>query len=197
MEPWFVLWSFLLLRFPSVLLSTIWPCMEQCCHFLAGAPKCYWELLDELQQPICMIVGPSFAGFLEPLAHHQHGATWSLFYKYYFGRCLSEFAQLVPLPYSQGSSTCYSDRLCDWSVTIPRCYKDVFASSFFLRTGRSWNSLPIECFPLTFYLNGLKSRTNRHLLTVAFEIVLFNCASFSWNSAPRSGCLALHGVNFN
>ena len=39
--------------------------MEQCCHFLAGAPKCYWELLDELQQPICMIVGPSFAGFLD------------------------------------------------------------------------------------------------------------------------------------
>ena len=28
--------------------------------------------------------------------------------RYYFGRCLSELAELVPLPYSRGSSTCYS-----------------------------------------------------------------------------------------
>ena len=36
--------------------------------------------------------------------------------------------------------------------------------------GRSslWNSLPIKCFPLTYDLNGFKSRINRHLLTVAF-----------------------------
>ena len=25
--------------------STIHPCMEYCCHVLAGAPSCYWELL--------------------------------------------------------------------------------------------------------------------------------------------------------
>ena len=29
-----------------------------------------------------------------------------------------------------------------------------------------WNSLPIECFPLTYNLNGFNSRINRHLLTV-------------------------------
>ena len=28
------------------------------------------------------------------------------------------------------------------------------------------NSLPIECFPLTYDLNGFKSITNRHFLTV-------------------------------
>ena len=32
-----------------------------------------------------------------------------LFYKYYFSRCSSELAQLVPLPFSQGKSTCYSN----------------------------------------------------------------------------------------
>ena len=31
-----------------------------------------------------------------------------------------------------------------------------------------WNSLPIECFPLTYGLSGFKSRINRHLLTVGF-----------------------------
>ena len=68
------------------------------------------------------------------------------------------------LPYSRG--TCYSDRLHDFSVTIPRCYKDVYVNSFFPRTARPRNSLPIECFPLTYNLNGSKPRINRHLLTV-------------------------------
>ena len=34
--------------------------------------------------------------------------------------CSSELAELVPLPYSRGRSTRYSDRLHDFSVTIPR-----------------------------------------------------------------------------
>ena len=56
-------------------------------------------------------------------------------------------------------------RLHDFSVTIPRCYKNVFLNSFFLHTARPWNSLPIGCFPLIYDLNGFKSRVNRHLLT--------------------------------
>ena len=70
-------------------------------------------------------VGPSFAVSLEPLAHRQNVASLSLFYRYYFGRCSSKLAQLVPLPYSRGGSTRYSDRLYDFNVTIPKCYKDV------------------------------------------------------------------------
>ena len=103
---------------------------------------------------------------LEPLAHRRNVASLSLFYRYYFGRCSSELAQLVPLPYSRGRSTRYSDRLHDFSVTIPRCYKDVYVNSFIPRTARLWNSLPIECFPLTYDLSGFKSRINRYLLTV-------------------------------
>ena len=38
--------------------------------------------------------------------------------------------------------------------------------SLFPRAARLWNYLPIECLPLTYNLNGFKSRTNRHLLTV-------------------------------
>ena len=59
----------------------------------------------------------------------------------------------------------YSDRLHDFSVTIPRCYKDDYVNSFFPHKSRLWNSLPIECFLLTYDLNGLKSRKNRHILT--------------------------------
>ena len=118
--------------------STICPCMEYCCHTWAGAPSCYLDLLDKLQKRI-----------------------------YSIGRCSSELAQLVPLPFSRGRSTRYSDRLHDFSVTIPRCYKDVYVSSFFPCTAKLWNSLPIECFPLTYDLSGFKSRINRHLLAVS------------------------------
>ena len=94
----------------------------------------------------------------------QNVTSLNLFYIYYFGRFSSELAELVPLSYTRGRSTHYSDRLHDFSVIIPRCYKDVNVNSFFLRTARLWNSLPIECFPLTNHLSGFKSGINRHLL---------------------------------
>ena len=146
--------------------STIRPCMEYCCHVWAGAPNCYLGLLDKLQKRICRTVGPSLAASLDPLANCRNVASLSLFYRYYFGRCSSELVQLVPLPYSRGRSTRYSDRLHDFSVTIPRCYKDFYVNSFFPRTARPWNSLPVECFPLTYDLTGFKSRINKYLLTV-------------------------------
>ena len=92
--------------------------MKYCCHAWAGAPIYYLELLDKLQKRICKTVGPSLAASLEPLAHRGKVASLSLFCRYYFGRCSSELAQLVPLPYSRGRSTRYSDSLHDFSVTI-------------------------------------------------------------------------------
>ena len=148
--------------------STIRPSMEYCCHVWAGAPSCYLELLEKLQKWICRPVGPSLAASLEPLFHRQNVASLSLFYRYYFGRCSSELAQLVPLPFSRGRSTRYSDRLHDFSVTISRCYKDVYVNSFFPPKAGLWNSLPMECFPLTYNLNGFNSKINRHLLAVSF-----------------------------
>ena len=123
--------------------STIRPCMEYCCHVCAGVPSCYLELLEKLQKRICRTVGTSLAASLEPLAHSRNVASLSLFYKYYFGRCSSGLAQLVPLPFSRGRSTRYSGRLHDFSVTIPRCYKDVYVNSFSPHTARLRNSLHI------------------------------------------------------
>ena len=100
--------------------SSIRPCMEYCCHVWAGAPSCYLELLDKLQKRICRTIGPSLAASLEPLAHRRNVASLSLFYRCYFGRCSSELAQLVPIPFSCERSTCYSDRLHDFPVTIRR-----------------------------------------------------------------------------
>ena len=80
--------------------STIRPCIEYFCHVWIGAPSCYLDLLGKLQKRICRIVGPSLAASLEPLAYRRNVASLSLFYRYYFGRCSSELAQLVLLPFS-------------------------------------------------------------------------------------------------
>ena len=141
--------------------STIRPCMEYCCHFWANAPSCYLELLNKVLKRICRTVGLSLVASLGPLAHRRNVASLSVFYRSYFGICYLELFQLVPLPFSQGRSTHYCDRLHDFSVTIPRCCKDVYVNSFFSRTARLWNA-----FPLTYDLSGFKSRNNRHLLTV-------------------------------
>ena len=133
--------------------------MEHCCHVWAGASSCYLELLDQLQKRICRTACPSLAASLVPLVHCQNVASLSLFYRYYFGIYSSELAELVPLPYFRERSTRYSDTLHDFSVAIPRCYKDVYVNSL-------WNSLPIEYFPFTYDLSCFKSGIKRHLLTV-------------------------------
>ena len=137
--------------------STIRPCMKYCCHVWAGAPSCYLDLLDKLQKRICRTVGPSLAASLEALAHHWNEASLSLFYRYCFGRCSSELAHLVPLFFSWGRSTRHSDRLYE-------NFNSFYVNSFFPRTLPV--SLPIECFPLTYDLNGFKFTINRHSLTV-------------------------------
>ena len=124
--------------------SAIRPCIEYCFHVWAGAPSCYLELLDKLQKRICWTVGTSLATSLEPFAHHRNVASFSLFYRYYFDRCSLELAQLVPLLYSLGRFTRYSERSHGFSVAIPRCYKDVYVNSSFLRTARLRNFLSIE-----------------------------------------------------
>ena len=53
----------------------------------------------------------------------------------------------------------------DFCGTIPRCYRGAYVNNFFPNLARLWNSLSIECFSLTYSLNGLNSRNNRILLT--------------------------------
>ena len=61
--------------------SAIHSFMEYCCLVCVGAPSYY-------------------------LAHCRNVARLSLFCRYYFVRCLSELAELFPLLYSWGKSTC-------------------------------------------------------------------------------------------
>ena len=111
--------------------------MEYSCHVWTGAPICYLNMLEKLRKWISRTAGPALAASLEPLTYCRNGASLTLSYMYYF-ECSSELAQLVPLPCFRTRPTRYSDRLHDFSVTIPRCYKDVYVNSFFPRTARLW-----------------------------------------------------------
>ena len=77
--------------------STIRPWMVYCCHVWVSTPNYYLELLGKLQKRICRTVAPSHSASLEPVSHGQNVGGLSLFYRYYFGRCSSELAELVPI----------------------------------------------------------------------------------------------------
>ena len=99
-------------------------------------------IIRQATKEIRRTVGPSLAASLEPLTHCQNMGSLNRFNRYYFDRCSSELAQLVPLPFSRGRSTPYSDGLHDFSVTIPRCYKDVYVNSFFPHTATITHKIP-------------------------------------------------------
>ena len=103
---------------------------------LVATCNCWISNKNRLARLLVLHLLPLF----EPSADCQNIPSLSLFYRYYFGKSSSELTQLVPLPYCWGRSTRYSDRLHDFSVTIPRYYKDVYVNSFFPRTARLWNS---------------------------------------------------------
>ena len=149
LESWFVLWSLFFLSLlcisANVPYDHAWYTVVMSgLVLLVTSWNCWISYKNEYADWYS-----SFAASLEPLAHRRNLASLSLFYRYYFSRCSFEKAQLAPLPYSRGRSTRYSDRLHDFSVNIPRFYKDVYVKSCFPRTARLWNSLPIECFNLT------------------------------------------------
>ena len=99
---------------------------------LKWTPPCYLDRLNKLQEQVCRTVGPAFAVWFDPLAYRWNLVSLNLFYRYYFGRCLSDLAELVPFLYSCGRSAPYSNRLHEFSDTIPRCYIYGYVNGFFL-----------------------------------------------------------------
>ena len=85
-------------------------------HIWPGAPNCNLDMLDKLQKRIFRTVVPTFAASLDPSAHRQNVASLNLLYNRYLGKCSSELAKFVQLPYSHRRPT----RYYDFTVTIKR-----------------------------------------------------------------------------
>ena len=92
--------------------------MENCCYTL----KCCLAILDKLQKWICRAIGSELVNCLEALALYGNVVSLNLFHRYFFGRCLSQEAELFSLPHLSGRFNCYFNRWRDYPVTIPRCY---------------------------------------------------------------------------
>ena len=138
--------------------STIHPCMEYCWQYCWIVRQATTMNLQDCWSFTCYFSWT--LGSLLKCGHLIYSASITLVGD--LQNWLSWFHFLFPW----GRSAHYSDTLHDFSVTITRCYKDVYVNGFFPHAARLWNSLPIKCSPLTYNLNGFKSRSKRHLLTL-------------------------------
>ena len=129
MEPCFVRWSFFLLTLLCIAINLLY---GHAWNTIVIYGLMLLELLDKLQKRIYRTIGPSLATSLQLLTQRRNVASLSLFCRYYFGRCGLVYFGSTFL-FSKERSTRYSDRLHDFSVIIPRCYKNVYVNSFFLR----------------------------------------------------------------
>ena len=119
-----------------------------CRHVLGSTPTCYLNMLDK------------------PLGDHVNVTSLSHICSNYIGRCTPDLTGQVLLPCSRGRSTCYSDRLHDFSVIVPRCLRMfIYLNSFFPCTAKLWNFVCANCFLLTYDLNSRKSKVNGQLLS--------------------------------
>lgn len=82
---------------------------------------------------------------------------------------LSELAELVPFPYYCGGSILYSDRLLEFSITILRCYEDIYIIFF-----PSPSTYTLELYACRMFSFHLWSKwleviwVNRHLWSLGF-----------------------------
>ena len=138
--------------------------MEYCSHLWAGAPIDCLHLLDRIQKRICVAIGYPLASKLDSLSHRRNVASLSLFYRYFHGHCSAELTQLVPPLRTFKRATRFSSSSHNFTVQTPPS-KSFYANSFFPRTAKLWNSLPVKCFPPTYNLQVFKSNVHRHLLS--------------------------------
>ena len=116
------------------------------CHVLAVASWVYWISFRNINVGLLLLHRLLLLNCF--FCHPQNAVKPSLFHRHYLARCLSELAELGPLPYSRARFTRYSNRLDDFSVNIPRLYENFYVKSFFPGTTRLWNSLSTKCFSL-------------------------------------------------
>ena len=78
-------------------------------------------------------------------------------------------------------------RLHASSVTISRCYEDVYVNTIFPHTAGLLNRLLAKCFSLTYGLDDFNSAVNRHLFSLGSLSLSFIFVRFL-ASMTHSGC---------
>ena len=122
------------------------------------------DLLDRVQKRVVNLVGKELCAGLHTLSHRRNVASLCLLYKYYYRKCSSELADLVPPKRVTVRSTRFSEQMHRHTLSLPKCRNGYYTSSFFPRTATIWNSLSNECFPTDYDLTAFKGRVNKFLL---------------------------------
>ena len=107
---WFILWTFFLLRLLCIFLNLSFEHAWNAVVMIGLGLLVATGIVRQASKPVVS---------LEPLVHCRNIANSNFFRRYYLGKWSSELTQLVPLRVSRVRSTHYSDRLHDFSVTIP------------------------------------------------------------------------------
>ena len=122
--------------FPEVALylykSTICPCMEYCCHVWAGASICYLECQTNCKNEYTALLIIHLLLLLNPWLIVEIWLAEVFSIVITLVDVLQNWLNWFPFLFLVGGLlVIHSNRLHDFSVTIPRCYKDVYVSSFF------------------------------------------------------------------
>ena len=140
--------------------------MEYCCHVWAGAPSCYLELLDKLKNEYAGLLVLQLLLLLNSwlIVEMWQAKVFSIGIT--LVDVLQNWLNWSHVLFLEGDLLIIMiDRMIFLSPFLDVTTMSVYVKSFFSRTARLCNSLPIECFPLTYDPRGFKSRINRHLLT--------------------------------
>ena len=121
---------------------SIRPCIEYCCHILAGTPANCLSLLDRMKRRICNAIGQDLSSKLDSLSQRRTVASLSLFYKYFHGRCSAELSSLTPPLRTFQRTTRFSSSSHQFTVQTPDCHKKLYSDSFFPIISHLRNSLP-------------------------------------------------------
>ena len=77
-----------------------------------GAPRSHGlDLLDRVQKRVVNLVGSGLSSDFQALSHRRDVASLSLFYKYYYGKCSTELADLVRPKCVTVRSTRFSEQM--------------------------------------------------------------------------------------
>ena len=92
-----------------------------------------WVCWISYKNRLCKTLGLLLSASLEHLVHRRNMASLSVFYRYYFGRRLSELTlNCFHFLIFMGGPLCILEGCMTFSVTIPRYYKDVNVTIIYL-----------------------------------------------------------------
>ena len=121
--------------------------MEYCCHVWAGAPSCYLELLDKLKNEYAGLLVLQLLLLLNPwlIVEIRRAKVFSIGIT--LVDVLQNWLNWSHILFLEGDLLIIMfDRMIFLSPFLDVTTMSVYVKSFFSRTARLCNFLPIECF---------------------------------------------------